>query len=233
MYFISRLSSVILLTWIYTEGYHDKTQKTSKNSTDALPTATTSHAPDDAPTNLAPSPLTSLTKQQRLSLFSAVKKNIYQSMFANNAVPRTRVERNNMIKAAINTASEDVLGYHPLPVKLRVHCVDVMWDIRTAFRQYAEDTVDLFFALQLTLQDNRDEIAHRQHITRSLLAQQQYAYFHLRDIVSISSFPLSARRKIILYSIPPDISNTSASGTPSPKWYGRNSSAVMCCSQNQ
>ena len=50
MYFISRLSSVILLTWIYTEGYHDKTQKMSKNSTDALPTATTSHAPDDTPT---------------------------------------------------------------------------------------------------------------------------------------------------------------------------------------
>ena len=120
-------------------------------------------------------------------------------MFTNDAVPRMRVERNNMIKAAINTASEDVLGYHPLPVKLRVCCVDVMWETRTAFRQYVEDTVDLFFALQLTLQDNRDEIAHRQHITWSLLAQQQYAYFHLCDVVSISSSPLSARRKIILY----------------------------------
>ena len=154
-------------------------------------------------------------------------------MFANDAVPHTRVEQNNMIKAAINTASEDVLGYHPPPVNLQACCIDVMWEIHTTFRQYAEDTVDLFSALQLTLQDDGDEITHRQHITRSLLAQQQYAYFHLRDVVSISSSPLSAQRKIILYSIPPDISNTSASGMPSPKWYGRNSSAAMCCSQNQ
>ncbi|KAN0093230.1 hypothetical protein V8E55_004014 [Tylopilus felleus] len=117
--------------------------------------------PMTLPPNLAPSPLTSLTKQQRLSLFSAVKKNIDRLMFANDAVPRTRVERNNMIKAAINTASEDVLGYHPPPVKLQAHCIDVMWEICMAFRQYAEDTVDLFFALQLTLQDDGDEIAHR------------------------------------------------------------------------
>ena len=95
----------------------------------------------------------------------------------------TKEERNQLIKSSVNTASNDVLSYSPPPMKFCVRGVDMMWEACAAFCQYAENTVDIFFGLQLPLWGNWDEITHRQETIHSILTQENYMYFHIHNVV--------------------------------------------------
>ena len=68
-------------------------------------------------------------------------------------------------------------------MKFRARGVDMMWDARAAFHQYAKNTVDIFFGLQLPLWGNWDEITHRWETIHSILVQENYMYFHIPNTV--------------------------------------------------
>jgi hypothetical protein len=171
-------------------GYHNHTETAqtlhhNAIASSGLPSAATATA---SPSSATTSPL-SLTKPQQKVLLFAMKKNLCHAMFANDAMPRQKDEHNNIIRAAINAASDTVLGMHPPPIKLRSRGVDHMWETSSAFRKYAENTVDIHFGLQQPLRGttDADEVSHRRQSATILLAMENYRFLHM--IVDVSKIP--------------------------------------------
>ncbi|KAI6106051.1 hypothetical protein EDD16DRAFT_1746626 [Pisolithus croceorrhizus] len=190
------------------DPFLSSSQSTSQVRMEHLPTMGTSHTLYTNPlvpiragcnyktctTSSAPARAASFTKEQMKALHAMTKNNICRYMFNEEAVPRTRLARDSALRDAVSMASNTLFGCDPPPVvKLRPWCVDVMWGIRDAFRQYAKRTIDIFFDLLPPLESDEDE-AETRH-------PNDYDVFHLKEAGTTKYFQHDSIRRSIAYVV--------------------------------
>ncbi|KAF8418930.1 hypothetical protein L210DRAFT_3510920 [Boletus edulis BED1] len=124
-----------------------------------------------------------ITKTQIEDISKRVKHSLYAYMFTTNPVPLTKKERERLINDSIKNASEMILGYSPPPKRGHYHklCIDTMSNARSAFRKYAENTVETFFNLDLPIRSTENVTEHRCNAAQSLLSKPDLNFFHVFD----------------------------------------------------
>jgi len=141
------------------------------------------------------------TRVQANVLFLTIKKHIYRSIFSLDAMPPTGDEQDAVIWHAIESASEEVLGYSLEPRladKFHERCASIMSAVWSAFREVADITAKTYFELSLPFQwdkkyeeeDIQKEISYTRNRIKDILdADDEFSIFHVhRDQYAGTTF---------------------------------------------
>lgn len=122
-----------------------------------------------------------VTKDQKKTIMFLLTQRIRQSMFTIHAAPR-KDERDVRILAHTSEVAMEVFGSSPLPFKVRDRCVKMMWEVRAAFRAFAEHSVEYLFNLNLNPRPSpdcsQDQCDYTRNTVQDLLSQRDYSFFH-------------------------------------------------------
>ncbi|KAG6370135.1 hypothetical protein JVT61DRAFT_12437 [Boletus reticuloceps] len=120
-------------------------------------------------------------KIQTEDISKRIKNALYTYMFSTNAVPPTKEDRKSLIDRSIKNASQIVLGHSSPPKMGHYHklCIDTMSNARSAFRKYAENTVEVFFDIDPPVRSGENVIEYRRIAAQGLLNQPGLDVFHV------------------------------------------------------
>lgn len=107
-----------------------------------------------------------------------VKKKIYGHILSVNVAPLKDQDRDTMYNMILEEASFDIFGTACMPVSLSTNCINLAWTVRSAFRKYADQSVDRLFDLWPPLRGSQDTVAYRAGRVQALLSLEHYGYFH-------------------------------------------------------
>lgn len=126
-----------------------------------------------------PRPPPRSTESDRKREYSqVVKKKIHGYIFSADVAPMTREDRNAVFNTILGEASIEVFGVACSPVPLTTSCVDIAWNVRNAFRKYADESVDRLFELRPSLRSGMNIKTYRAGRVNELLSLGNHGCFN-------------------------------------------------------
>lgn len=133
------------------------------------------------------------TRVQANVLFLTVKKHIYRSLFSVDAMPPTEDEQDAVVWNAIESASEEILGYSldpRLAKKFYERCKPIITSTWSAFRNSAGMTTNYAFGLFPPLDVRGDLVPYiRNRIKEIFSSDDEFSVLHGHDDSTVSHFP--------------------------------------------
>jgi len=124
------------------------------------------------------------TRAQANVLFITIKKHIYRSMFTVDAMPPTEDEQDAVIWHAIESASEETLGYSlepQLAEKIYKRCKPIMRATWSTFQDSAEMITNAVFELMPPLHVRGSLVSHMRDRLKDIFASDdEFAVLHVR-----------------------------------------------------
>ncbi|KAG9312507.1 hypothetical protein JVU11DRAFT_6899 [Chiua virens] len=137
--------------------------------------------------------LTSAQKRQKKKLWDILKRKLVEYTLSQEAMvvdvtPRDELIDNKLREVCIAEYNSFVLP-EDAPFDFHSPSVDFLWKTRDYFHKFADDHVEQFFGLKLSVDHSIEEgILHRREAVQAILSDHEYSHFHSNNPISICEY---------------------------------------------